>query len=329
MIPKIELHVHLEGTAPPSLVKRLADRHHMQIPENLLSDADTFRWNNFLEFLNAYDLASAVIRTPEDYRDVTYEYLAQSAREGVIYAELMSSPDHAANAGMSYLAHLEGVIQGIEDAKRDFKIEGRIIITGVRHFGPEKVEKVAELAAKHSHPLVVGLGLGGDEGNYPPKQFSRAYEIAHEAGLGTTVHAGEISGPEGVREALSHLPVTRLGHGVRIIEDRELMAEIVDKQITLECCPTSNIALKIFPSYAQHPLRALYEAGVRITLNSDDPPYFATTIGKEYDIAREMFGFTLQELNVINENAVNASFADKDTKKSLLQKITTPINQNS
>lgn len=323
MIPKAELHVHLEGTAPPELVKRLAARHHMPIPENLFTAEGKFAWTHFLEFLKAYDLASSVIRQPEDYRDVTYEYLAENAKKGVIYVEMMSSPDHAALSGMGYQDHLDGIIQGIDDARRDYGIEGRIIIAGVRHFGTKKVTDVAKLAVKHAHPYVVGLGLGGDEANFPASLFTTAYQIAHEAGLGTTVHAGEVVGPESVRDALKHLPVTRLGHGVRIIEDQHLVDEIIDRNITLEVCPTSNIALSVYPTYEKHPLRQLQEAGVNITLNSDDPPFFDTTVDKEYHVAKTHFGFTDAMLCQCTRQAIMASFADEKTKAALLQKIPT------
>lgn len=321
MIPKVELHVHLEGAASPILVKRLAQHHHFSLPSKLFNTKGNFNWNNFSDFLTAYDIASEAIRTSEDYCKVTYDYLAQSAKEGVIYTELSPSPDHAALAGMSYTDLLEGVTQGIEEAHEQYGIESRIIITAVRHFGKESVTKVAQLAAKYPHPLVVGFGLGGDEINYPAPLFTRAYHIAQEAGLGCTIHAGEWTGPNDIRDAITHLPVTRLGHGVRIIEDPTLIQEIIERDITLECAPTSNIALGVYPNYSKHPLADLYNTGVKITLNSDDPPYFSTTIGNEYHIAKKHFGFTDTDLLKITETAIKASFVDNETQQRLLEKI--------
>jgi adenosine deaminase len=321
LLPKAELHSHLEGTITPAWVQLLAKRHHLKIPEGLMRDDDTFIWKDFLDFLKVYDVASSVIQSTEDYRDITYAYLKQSSQEGVIYSELMPSPDHAATSGITYPALIEGVVAGIKDAERDFGIIARIYISCVRHFGVESCEAVAKLAVKYPHPFVVGFGMGGDEAGFPPKQFARAYQIAHEeAGLQCTVHAGEWTGPEQIRDAINYLPVSRLGHGVRIIEDTSLIQEIIDRGITLECCPTSNIALKVFPDYAHHPLRTFYDLGVKLTLGSDDPPYFSTTIGKEYDVAAKHFGFTSAELLQITRNAIQASFADDATKAQLLKK---------
>lgn len=320
-LPKIELHVHLEGTMPPALVRRLAKKNNITIPDSLFDKDDSFAWKDFIGFLNTYDLASSVIRTPDDYREITYEYLAQSAREGVIYAELTDSPDHAAAAGMSYQAHLEGLIQGIKDAKRDFGIESRILIVGNRHYGVEKVLNAAKLTVQYPNPYVVGFNLAGDEINYPPRLFAKAFQMVHEAGLGTTAHAGEVVGPESVWEALETLPITRIGHGVRIIEDEKLIETVKARNITLECCPTSNIVLKVYENYQVHPLRKLYDKGIKVTLNSDDPPLFKTTVGHEYDVAQKHFGFSDGELLELSRNAIHASFADEKLKQELLDKI--------
>ena len=321
MIPKAELHAHLEGTAGPDLVRRLAERNAMSLPDGLFNDHGGFAWTDFLDFLRAYDAASSVIRTPLDYRDVTYEYLMGCARDGAIYAEVMSSPDHAALAGMSYADHLEGIAQGIEDARVESGIEGRIIVTCVRHFGVEKALEVARSTVRHPHPLVTGFGMGGDEAGFPPGPFAEVFRIAHEeAGLACNVHAGEFGGPESIRAALE-LPVTRLGHGVRAIEDPALMAELAERGTVLEVCPTSNIATRVFDSYAEHPLPALMEAGITVTVSSDDPPYFDTSIGREYDLAAEHFGFDDDTLVGLTRDALKAAFVDEETRQTLLGRL--------
>ena len=289
VIPKAELHVHLEGTAPPELIGRLAQRNGLEVPLGLLDDAERFSYTDFLDFLRAYDTAASVIRTAEDYRDITYEYLRSCAEEGAIYVELTASPDHAALVGLSDEEHLGGIAQGIDDA-RAHGIEGRILISAVRNFGVEQALRVARHAAELPHPYVVGFSMAGDEAGHPPGPFAEAFEIAAAAGLGCTCHAGEWAGPESVRAAME-LPITRISHGVRAIEDPELVEEIAERGLVLECCPTSNIVLGIYPSYAEHPLPQLVEAGVRVTLGSDDPPYFGATIGGEYKIAAEELHF--------------------------------------
>lgn len=321
MLPKAELHLHLEGAASPDLVRRLAARHGMTLPADLFDARGDFAWTDFLHFLKVYDAASTVIRTAQDYRDVTYEYLKACAAEGAIYVELMSSPDHAAAAGLSYQGHLDGIVQGIEDARAETGIESRIIVTCVRHLGAERGVEVAKLTAKHQHPLVTGFGMGGDEAGFPPQLFDQAFRIAHEeAGLACNVHAGEAAGPDSVWAALA-LPVGRIGHGVRSIEDPRLVEELASRGTVLEVCPTSNIATRVYPDYAAHPLRRLMAAGVKVTLNSDDPPYFATTIGHEYAVAERHFGLDEAALRQMTRTALDAAFLDEPTRARLLARL--------
>ena len=282
-VPQAELHVHLEGTAPPELVSRIAARNGVELPERLLGGDGRFRYGDFLDFLATYDLAASVIRTGHDYRDITYEYLCQCARGGAIYVELTASPDHAALVGLSEEEHLSGIARGIDDARRDTGIEGRILISAVRNFGVEQAVRVARHAADRPHPYVVGFSMAGDEAGFPAGDFAEPFEIASGAGLGCTIHAGEWAGADSVRAALE-LPITRIAHGVRAIEDADVIYELEARGTVLECCPTSNVVLGVFPSYEEHPLPQLRAAGVRVTLGSDDPPYFGATIEGEYEV---------------------------------------------
>jgi adenosine deaminase len=321
-LPKAELHLHLEGAAGPDLVRRLAARNKMTLPDTLFNGDGDFDWNDFLHFLQVFDVASSVIKTPQDYRDLTYEYLMASAAEGGIYAELMSSPDHAAQAGMSYTDHLDGIAQGIVDAKADSGVEARIIVTCVRHFGVDRAMAVAREAVANPHDLVTGFGMGGDEAGFPPEQFADVFRIARdEAGLRCNAHAGEFGGPESVRGALTSLPVERLGHGVRSIEDPALVAELADLGTVLEVCPMSNIATGVFPDYADHSLPKLMAAGVRCTLSSDDPPYFGSSIGREYANAKDVFGFDDDTLRGFTRTSLEAAFVDDETRTRLLGRL--------
>jgi adenosine deaminase len=320
VVPKAELHVHLEGTAPPDLVRRIAARNGLEVPEGVFATPDRFRWRDFLDFLNTYDLAASVIRTPEDYRDITSEYLASCAAEGAVYVEVTASPDHARLVGLSASDMVAGVAAGIDDARAAHGIEARILLTAIRNFGVDQALRVVADAVGGPHPYVVGINLAGDEAGYPPEPFAEAYAIAAGAGLGCTVHAGEWAGAESVRGALE-LPVTRISHGVRAIEDPGLVAELASRGIVLECCPTSNVALGVFPSYEAHPLPALREAGVRVTLGSDDPPYFGASVGGEYAVARERFGWDDAALTELTRTAVAASFAEPALREKLLHAI--------
>ena len=319
-LPKAELHVHLEGTATPELVQRLALRNGIPLPKRLLNEHGRFHYGDFLDFLRAYDLAASVIKTGEDYRDITYEYLCACGREGAIYVELTASPDHAQMMGMSHAEHIGGIAQGIDDARQTCGIEGRIIISAVRNFGVERALAVASYAAQETHPYVVGFSMAGDEANFPIGDFAEAYAIAAAAGLGCTVHAGEWAGPDSVRAALA-LPVTRIDHGVRAVEDPALVDELAARRMVLNTCPTSNVVLGVFPGFDEHPLPQLRDAGVRLTLGSDDPPYFGATIGGEYQVCFERLGFSVEDLSAVTLTAIDAAFCDEELKAALRARV--------
>jgi adenosine deaminase len=328
VIPKVELHVHLEGTAPPTLIRRIAERNGIPVPEGVFKSDDEFEWTDFLHFLRTYDLAASVIRTQQDYRDVTYEYLSSCAGEGAIYVELIASPDHAAAVGLSDADHYAAIAQGIDDARAEHGIEARIIVAAIRNFGVEAAEAIARRHAVDRHPYVVGFNLVGDEAAWPAGRFARAYGIAAGSGLGCTIHAGEHDGPPSVRAALA-LPVTRISHGVRAIEDPAVVEELAERGTVLEVCPSSNVSLGLYPSYEDHPLGALRDAGVKVTLGSDDPPYFACSIGSEYALARERMGFDEEQLRVVTRLAVEASFAEDAVKEALSAKFDFHENRDS
>ncbi len=321
MSPKIDLHCHIEGAASPDLVRALAQRNGIELPDGLFNGNGGFAWTNFLDFLKAYDLASSVIHTPLDYRDVMYEYLKSCAAEGTIYAEVFSSPDHAAETGISYAGHLEGLAAGIDDAERDFGIIGRVIVTCVRHLGPQRAGVIVDTIVAEPHPYVVGFGMGGDENAYQLSDFAPAFNKVSQAGLPCTVHAGEVCGPESVTDALDNLPVTRIGHGVRSIEDSGLVERIVTMGVTLEVCTGSNLALGLYDNAQNHPLRALLDAGCKVAFGSDDPPFFATSIGAEYDRAESEFGLSSQDIGQINSTAVDAAFCDEATRRLLRARL--------
>jgi adenosine deaminase len=322
-----ELHVHLEGTAPPALIRRLAERNGMQVPDGVFAAPDRFKWSDFLDFLNTYNLAASVIRTPADYRDVTYEYLKACARQRAIYVELIASPGHADSVGLSDDEHFGGIAAGIDDTRAELGIEARILAVAVRNFGAQAAEAIARRLAGDHHPYVVGFNLAGDEAGFPPGLFKEAFAIAAGAGLGCTVHAGEHAGPESVWGALE-LPVSRISHGVRAIEDAALVRELAARGLVLEICPSSNVATGVYASYEDHPMRALYDAGVKVTLGSDDPPYFGCSIGGEYALARERLGFEEEgELQHITRTAVEASFAEDALKRALLDRLRTHTSQ--
>ncbi|UIJ74212.1 adenosine deaminase [Aurantimonas sp. HBX-1] len=313
-----ELHCHIEGAAHPDLVEAHAARHGIDV--SAIIHNGHYVWHDFTSFLAAYDLASSVFRTEADYADLAADHLGRLAAAGTIYAEFFISPDHAREAGLSPEAYVAGLSRGIAQARHDHDIEARMIVVGVRHLGAEAVERAARFAARPGQPLVTGFGLAGDERIGAPADFARAFAIARDAGLGLTAHAGELCGAESVRATLDALKPSRIGHGVRTAEDPDLVRRIVAEGIVLEVCPGSNLALGLYPDAAAHPLKQLVATGARVTLNSDDPPFFRTSLADEYAFAAQAgidagtrLGFTRQ--------AVEAAFVDEATRRRLQDRL--------
>ena len=319
-IPKAEIHVHLEATITPELCRKFAKRNNVQISEDIFGSKYAYAWDDFYDFIEKYDLVTSVIHTPEDYRELTYNYLKECAQNNVIYVEAMISSTHAKLKGMSYHTFLEGVAEGAKQAEKDFDIVSKYIMNGIRHLGPESVQKTAEEVLNNKHIDLVGFGLAGDELHFPPKIFSKTFDMLNEAKFPITVHAGEWDGPEKIYDAINLLHPKRLGHGVRSIEEPALVEKIKELDIVLETCPTSNIATKIYKSYQDHPVKKLFDEDVKITVNSDDPPFFNASISGEYEVMKKL-GLSDDELTSLTKNAVNYAFCDELTKKRLLNKI--------
>jgi adenosine deaminase len=319
MPAKAEIHCHIEGAAPPDLVLAQARRYGCDATPFIRDGA--FVWHDFTSFLAAYDFSAGLFRTEDDYSRLAEHYLSSLARDGAIYSEIFISPDHARRAGLSPKAYADALGAGLRRACDKTGIEGRMIVIGVRHFGVEAVEAAARFAVQCGNPLVTGFGLGGEERQGEMEDFVRAFEIAREAGLGLTVHAGELAGWESVAAALDHIRPDRIGHGVRAIENPDLVRRIAEEGVVLECCPGSNVALGVFGSWDAHPFPALKAAGCRLTLNSDDPPYFRTSIKAEYDNAGRHFGLSERDLTAVTRTAIEAAFVDRKTRAGLLARL--------
>lgn len=315
-LKKAELHCHIEGAASPALVLSQAAKYGVATGGFIRNGA--YVWNDFTTFLAAYDAASKVFRTEEDFALLAETYLAELAAGGAIFSELFVSPDHGAASGLGAEAYICGLAAGMERARMKFGIESRMTVIGVRHLGPERVVAAAEFAARRPHPLITGFNMAGDERQYKVADFIRAFEIAREAGLGITIHAGELCGAFSVRDALDQIKPDRIGHGVRAVEDMALVERIRDEGVVLEVCPGSNVALGLFPSFKDHPLRLFYDMGLKVTLNSDDPPFFHSSLALEYEMASTEMGFSDAELDKMTRTALEAAFIDAETRKALL-----------
>jgi len=318
-LKKAELHCHVEGAAPPALTLAQAEKYGLPT-EGFVKDG-AYVWHDFTSFIACYDFVASVFRTEEDYAALAEAYLIELAQENTIYSELFVSPDHGEAVGLSPDAYIGGLAAGIRAAREKTGIECRMVIIGERHLGPENVLARAKWAAKFDHPLVTGFNMAGEERMNRVADYAPAFDIVREAGLGITIHAGELCGAFSVADALDLVKPSRIGHGVRAIEDADLVKRLADLGTVLEVCPGSNIALKVFPDYASHPLRRFADAGVRVTLNSDDPPFFHTTLAQEYETASKVLGFSDAEIDAMTRTAIEAAFVDETTRQALLSRL--------
>ncbi len=320
-LPKVELHLHLEGAAPPAFIRGLAKEKRMDI-SGIFAEDGSYAFTDFWHFLKVYEAATATLQTPQDYYRLTLAVLQESAAAGVIYSETFLSPDFCGGRDLgAWREYLNAISEAAAVAERSDGIVLRAIVTPIRHFGPEKARETALCAAETVGDFVTGFGLAGDEKAGEPKDFSWCFDLAREAGLRLTAHAGEWGGPSSVRSAVHDLRVERIGHGVQAIEDLALVDELAEKGIVLEVCPGSNIALGLYPFWRAHPISRLRERGVKVTISTDDPPFFHTTMTREFDRLSEAFDWDEGVFLDINRTAINAAFCDAQTRKKILKKL--------
>ncbi|QQG35713.1 MAG: adenosine deaminase [Micavibrio aeruginosavorus] len=326
-IPKAELHIHIEGTVTPDMARRLALKNNIVLDPAIFSaDGMRYQWRDFYHLVtDVYNEVARTIRTAHDYEDITYDYLTRCAAEGSLYEELIIWCSQGDAVGLPYTEMVAGMAAAVDRAEAECGIVARMNTAMVRHQPFEAVAREAKIIAAHPHPYIVGLDLAGGErlGDIPQYQplfdgiFSRFGRP-----LGMRLHAGEAAGPENIRAALALHPVpARIGHGVRCIEDESLVQELAARKVVLEVCPTSNVLAGIYNVYAEHPLRRLYDAGVRVCLNSDDPGLFGCSLAGEYQVAHDHFSFTAVELVQATRTALEASFCDETTRWRLLGRL--------
>jgi aminodeoxyfutalosine deaminase len=321
-LPKVELHLHLEGTIKPETLLQLSARHD---PEPLTAEAarKLYIYENFLGFMDSFKAVSARLKGPDDYELITYNMIRDLAAQGVVHAEVYISFGiifYWKNAEVE--PYVEAIERGRVRGERDCGITVLWIIDAVRHFGVDEAARVfrkaAELRAKY--PSIVGIGIGGDEARGPADQFRDLYKEAREAGLRLTAHAGESVGPESIWSAIN-IGAERIGHALAAQHDAELLEVLAERQIPLEINMTSNIKTGCCKGFDEHPVKDYFEAGLMITLNSDDPPMFGSNLLEEYCLAEHRYGFTLEQMRELAANAVEASFLDPTHKLALLQRV--------
>ena len=318
---KIELHLHLEGAAPPLFIRGLASEKNVDL-SGIFDSAGAYKFRDFWEFLKVYEAATSVLTTPEDYARLTRAVLEESAASGVIYSETFLSPDFCGGRDVgAWREYLAAIREAAEAAEAQDGIVLRGIITCIRHFGPEKARETALCAAETAGDWIVGFGIAGDEKAGKPKDFRWSFDCAREAGLRLTAHAGEWGGPESVRAALDDLGVERIGHGVRAIEDLALVDRLAEDGIVLEVCPGSNVALGVYPDWRAHPVHRLRERGVKVTVSTDDPPFFHTTMNNEYERLADAFDWDAGVFDDLARTSAEAAFCDPVTKQNILKRL--------
>ena len=321
-LPKAELHVHHVGSASPRIVAELADRHPGTVP----SDPDELRafyeFRDFAHFIEVYLAVVDLIRTPEDVRLLTYEVAREMAEgQSLRYAELTCTPHTSVLSGVPIEAYTEAIEDARVAAERDFGLVLRWIYDIPGEFGVPSADATLGYALDHGPEALVAFGLGGPEVGVSRPQFESHFAAARAAGLHSVPHAGETTGPETVWDALRTLGAERIGHGTSAASDPALLAHLAATGIPLEVCPSSNVATRAVPTLTEHPLRRFVDAGVRVTINSDDPPMFNTTLNEEYEIAADLLGLDEHGVADLARAAVEASFAPDGVKRRILEEI--------
>ena len=315
MLPKAELHLHLEGTVTAETLRELRTRHGS--PGSLAEVEALYQYQDFFGFLMAFKTLTEDLKTPEDYEFITYRLMEQLKRENVLHAEVYVSVGVCLWRKQDFRSLFEGLERGREHGEKELGISLVWIFDAVRQFGLDAAQQVFELAAEFRDRNVIGVGIGGDELKGPPELFREAYRYAANQGLRLTVHAGESAGPQSIWGALN-LGAERIGHGLTAFEDPDLIEELAVRQIPIEICLTSNLRTGCCAKIADHPVRRYFDQGLMLTLNSDDPGLFQTSLVKEYQLAQTEFGFSDDHLRELARNSFEASFVSPDKKIEFL-----------
>ena len=319
-LPKVEQHVHIIGSTRPETLMWLFDEGGLRKPFKTAEGARRFfRFRDFPHFIEVYQTVFRCVTKEDQFERITYEMLEDDARCNVKYVEAsLSATDHV-REGLDYELMLDAVNRGVQRARRDFGILCNLRIDLVRNYGPRAGMQVLDWI-ENKRENIVSIDIGGSEEKFPPKPFAPVYKRAKEMGLHLVAHAGEASGPESVWDAVKYLNVERIGHGVTVSQDPELIEFLRNKGVTIEACPTSNLKTGVVPSMRKHPIRTLFDKGARVTVNTDDPSMFNTDMNNEYLQLHRHLNFTITDLIHLTRNALDSSFLH-DTQKTQLREL--------
>jgi aminodeoxyfutalosine deaminase len=312
--PKIELHVHLEGTVRARTLLEIAKRNGVPLPADSVEGlAGLYQFRDFAHFLDVWMLTTGALRTAKDFSQVVVDYAAEAASHGAVYIEGIFTPAEPAGRGCDWDEVFAGYCDGAQQAAEQHGVQVRLTPDIPRSYPLEAAELTARHAVAYRDCGVVGVGLGGPEADYPPEPFARAFQIARDGGLGSVPHAGEAAGPASVRAALDSLHADRIRHGIRAADDPGLLAELAARGVVLDVCPISNLRTGVVASLAEHPLPELAAAGIACSVSTDDPAMFGTDLAADYAAARQL-GLTAQDCYLAGQRG---ALCDARTKSEL------------
>ena len=321
-MPKIELHIHLEGTIQPDHALQLVQKYESDSVLKTIADVkQQYRFGNLPDFLKAMQTITDYLRSPDDIRDAALNMLRHLSTQNVRYVEFDCAVYKYTLLGHSLKDILDSLHDAVMQAQSETKIEANIVINLVRRFGAEAALDTVKSVIELANEKVVGFGLSGDETKYPPALYSDAFKLAKQNGYGLTVHAGEGRGPNSIWNAINHLKIDRIDHGTRAKEDDSLLDYLVEQQIPLAMCPTSNLKLNVVSSLSEHPIKEYFNLGIPVTINSDDPAIFNSDIENEFLICADQFHFSHKDLEQLCINAARATFQPKEKKENLENNI--------
>ena len=320
-IPKAELHIHIEGSLEPDLMFEVAERNHINLPYKDISEVrHAYEFSDLQSFLDIYYQGSNVLLYENDYYDLTWAYLVKARSQNILHAEIFFDPQTHTDRGIKFEVVLNGIHHALLDAQQKLGISSKLILCFLRHLSPESAMTTLKMAIPHKD-LITGVGLDSSEMGNPPQKFVEVFDVARKQGFEIVAHAGEEGPPEYVWQALRDLKASRIDHGVRSLEDPELIEYLVDHQIPLTVCPLSNIKLRVFNVMEDHNIKKLLERGVFVTVNSDDPAYFGGYIEENYLAIQSALKLTDNEIIQLARNSFNASFLNDTEKQGYLNKI--------
>lgn len=320
-IPKAELHLHIEGTLEPETLFRIAERNGIKIKfDSVEKLRQAYRFNNLQSFLDIYYEGAGVLQNETDFYELTWEYLLKAKDQNVRHVEIFFDPQTHTERGIPFETVTTGIYQALSDGARDLNISFCLIMCFLRHL-PESEAMETLLQALDFRDKITGVGLDSSESGHPPSKFMRVFEKARNEGFLTVAHAGEEGPPEYIWEAIQGLKVQRIDHGVRALEDKSLINELKRRQIPLTVCPLSNIKLCVFKNIREHNFKALFDQGLCVTVNSDDPAYFGGYVVENYLALQNAFQLTRNDIAQLAMNSFNAAFISQDKKDIFIDQI--------